>query len=142
MPVKRLEQCALEHLPFRARILINIFALNELVTETYNTSQGFCSVLKRLMIDTHETNMRRTKCPDDVSNDILKLYKQLRRTFAAYELVSSCKNMSSKYKYVEAVCDASSIHCPLCTSWYKRHVTYWLSLFLLYTSNAVASTVK
>lgn len=138
MQVKRLERYALEQLPFPARMLFNIFALQELVTDAHNASEEFCPLLKDQMIATHKVNMRRTQLPIDVSTDILELYQQLRRAFSPEQLISSCKTMSAKYNYVQTVCGASSIHCPMCTRWYKRHVTYHLSLFMLYVSTAVA----
>ena len=138
MLVKRLERCALEQLPFPARMLINIFALRELVVEACNTTEEFCPLLKEQMIDKHEANMRCSQLSSDVSNDIFELYKQLRHAFTPDQLISSCKTMNMKYNYVSNVCGASSSHCSLCTCWYKRHVTYYLSLFLLYASTAVA----
>jgi hypothetical protein len=139
MHVKRLERCALEQLPFPARMLINIFALKELITDAYSaTNEDFCPLLKRQMIDRHETNMRRTELPKDVSNDTLELYEQLRSVFTPEQLISTCKTMNAKYDYAKNVCEASGTHCAMCTCWYKRHVTYWLSFFLLYASTAVA----
>ena len=81
-------------------MLINIFALAELATDAYNPNDEFCPLLKRQMIDKHTANMRHTQLSSDVSNDIRKLYEQLRRAFTPKQLVSSCKSMNAKYNYV------------------------------------------